>query len=162
MVRMVELTYSERTGVFVVSGITQDEANELGAYLLEKSHPSGDLVPTGVTGTYDPETGRLRILCPDSDSTSDEIYANLVSCFPGVGVDMSKGDIIAYSQFDMYLNPNVHSGDDVKELLGLHGYDIRLPGEVPEEQDGFEVEGLNVGPPVKLEEVLGKEMMVEK
>ncbi len=157
---MVEVRYIEEKKELVVSGITRDDAEGLGAYLFEKLHPSGDLVPTGVTGTYDPETGRLRILCPDSDSTSDEIYANLVSCFSGVGVDMSKGDIIAYSQFDMYLNPNVHSGDDVKELLGLHGYDIRLPGEVPEEQEVFEVNGLNVGPPAELKDLLDEQGII--
>ncbi len=119
MVRMVELTYSERTGVFVVSGITQDEANELGAYLLEKSHPSGDLVPTGVTGTYDPETGRLRILCPGS--VSEEVRRNLGLCFPAVGVNSSKGDDVVHGQFGMQLNPETYSGDDVKIKVEVEG-----------------------------------------
>ncbi len=158
---MVELRYIKETGVLEVSCGTRKRAEEVGAYLFEKLCPSGDSAPTGVTGTYDSETGQLLIFSLGSDSMSDEVYANLVSCFSGVGVDMSKGDRLAHTQFDMRLDRNVYSGNEIKELLGRYGYDVRLPGEVPEEQDGFKVEGLNVGPPVKLESFLDELQIVK-
>ena len=151
---MVELIYDEKTEKLEIVGITRGDAESIGTDLFNRLYPSGDSVPTGVTGTYDPETGQLRILCPGSDSTFDEVYANLVSCFPGVGVDTSKGDGPVRSQFYLHLNPSARSGDDVKKLLDRYRYDVRLPGEVPKEQDGFKVEGLDVGPPVRLEDVL--------
>lgn len=160
MVKMVELRYSEGIEELVVSGITIDKAKRLGEYLLEELYPSEDSFSTGVTGTYDPETGRLRILCPGS--VSEEVRRNLGLCFPAVGVNSSKGDDVVHGQFGMQLNPETYSGDDVKEFLGNYGYNVRLSGEPLQEQEVLDIEGLNVGPPVKLEEVLGKEMMVEK
>jgi len=161
MVELVELRYDEKKKELVISGIGRDDAERVGSDLSERYGASGDSVPTGVTGTYDPETGQLLIFSPGSDSTSDEVLTNLNQYFPGVGVRASRGDRLAHSQFYMHLDPNVYSEKKVEEFLGNYGYNVRLPGEPLQEQEVLEVEGLNVGPPVRLEEIVGKGNMVK-